>query len=89
MPPQCPRMWRRQPILPHLLPSIHGRAAVTLHDARGIRTRLVNPITPEDTRDSGSCFAEGLDERGIHVARGGRRSAVQKRAHGSEYEGRT
>jgi len=39
-----------------LLPSIHGRAAVTLHDARGIPTRLVNPITPEDTRDSGSCL---------------------------------
>ena len=77
MPPQCPRMWRPQPILPHLLPSIHGQAAVTLHDVRGIPTRLVNPITPEDTRDSGSCFAAGLEERGIPAARGGKWSAVQ------------
>ena len=77
MPLQCPWMWRRQPILPHPLPSIHARAAVTLHDARGIPTRLVNPITLEDTRDSGSCFAAGLDERGIPTARGGKWSAVQ------------
>ena len=78
MPPQCRWMWDRQPILcQHLPPSIHGRAAVTLHDARGIPTRLVNPITPEDTRDSGSCFAAGLDERGIPTARGGKWSAVQ------------
>ena len=64
-------MWRRQPILPHPLPSIHARAAVTLHDARGIPTRLVNPITPEDTRDSGSCFAAGLGE--LRHPRGARR----------------
>src|SRR6516225_5138922 len=74
MPPQDPRMWRPQPILPHLLPSIHGQAAVTLHDVRGIPTRLVNPITPEDTRDSGSCFAAGLEERGH--PRGARREVV-------------
>ena len=76
-PLQCPWMWRRQPILPHPLPSIQARAAVTLHDARGIPTRLVNPITPEDMRDSGSRLLRGLDERGIPAARGGQWSAPQ------------
>ena len=77
MPLQCPWVWRRQPILPHPLPSIHARVAVTLHDARGIPTRLVNPITPEDTRDSGSCFAAGLEERGTTI---GRDQTVRKSA---------
>jgi len=72
MPLQCPWMWRPQPILPHPLPSIHARASATLHDARGIPTRLVNPITPEDTRDSGNCLLRDCTSVTSPAARGGK-----------------
>ena len=63
--PRILRMWRRQLSLSCLLPSIHRRAAVMSHDARGIPTRgapVIHPVTiaivksikPEDMRGSGN-----------------------------------